>query len=231
MTNKFKNKYRTQTTRWRHWDYGWNAAYFVTICTKNRECWFGKVANGKMILNDIGKIAHDCWLHIPHHFPFVQLGDHVIMPNHVHGIIIIDKPDDGHMDDHDMVEAQNFAPLQQPQQPQQQQQQQQQQRPPPQQQRPPQQQPHPKPPSTTKNRFGPQSKNLASIIRGFKIGVTKHARLINPDFAWQSRYHDHVIRDDASHQRIARYIQNNPAQWQEDSFHPKKPNADKKGSK
>jgi REP element-mobilizing transposase RayT len=60
---------------------------------------------------------------------------------------------------------------------------------------------------------------LASIIRGFKIGVTQNARLINPRFAWQSRYHDHIIRDKTSFERIAAYIKNNPADWKKDKFY------------
>ncbi|MCB9081883.1 MAG: hypothetical protein H6555_09255 [Lewinellaceae bacterium] len=191
MPDKFRNKFRIESARLKHWDYGWNAAYFVTICTQNRECFFGDVVNGKdalpcVSLSPIGEIAHNCWLAIPSHFPFVKLGEHIVMPNHVHGIVVIDKPDDGRD-----VETQNFASL----------------------------------PVTesvtespTKNKFGPQSKNLASIIRGFKIGVTQAARLINPDFAWQPRYHDHIIRDDASFYRIAAYIKNNPRNWSSDQF-------------
>ncbi|KXK39159.1 MAG: hypothetical protein UZ09_BCD002001014 [Bacteroidetes bacterium OLB9] len=72
--------------------------------------------------------------------------------------------------------------------------------------------------SSTKNQFGPQSKNLASIIRGFKIGVTVNARKITPGFAWQPNYHDHVIRDNNEYQRIKIYIINNPANWKEDKF-------------
>lgn len=64
-----------------------------------------------------------------------------------------------------------------------------------------------------KNQFGPQSKNLASIIRGFKIGVTKNARQINPDFQWQSRYHDHIIRNEKSFINITKYIKNNVSNW------------------
>jgi len=70
-----------------------------------------------------------------------------------------------------------------------------------------------------KNQFGTQSKNLASIIRGFKIGVTKNARQINPGFAWQSRYHDHIIRNEKSYQTISEYIINNPLNWSEDKFY------------
>ena len=66
------------------------------------------------------------------------------------------------------------------------------------------------------NQFGPQRKNLASIIRGFKIGVTTRARKINPHFAWQSRYHDHIIRNDKSFERICNYILSNPENWDVD---------------
>ncbi len=63
------------------------------------------------------------------------------------------------------------------------------------------------------NEFGPQSKNLASIIRGFKSSVTIRARKINPAFGWQSRFHDRIIRDDAEYERIAKYIRDNPKNW------------------
>jgi len=68
------------------------------------------------------------------------------------------------------------------------------------------------------NKFGPQSKNLASIVRGFKSGVTINARKINTGFGWQSRFYDHIIRNDESFQRIANYIVNNPAKWNDDKF-------------
>jgi putative transposase len=70
-----------------------------------------------------------------------------------------------------------------------------------------------------KNKFGLQSKNLASIIRGFKIGVTKNARKAHVDFKWQARFHDHIIRNDESYHRIKNYICNNPTTWVVDKFH------------
>jgi putative transposase len=70
--------------------------------------------------------------------------------------------------------------------------------------------------STTK--FGPQSKNLASIIRGFKSSVTINARKINSEFTWQTRFHDHIVRDFDAFHRIEHYIQNNPANWGEDLY-------------
>jgi len=195
---KYRNKYRIPSARASWWDYGRNAAYFVTICTQNRECWFGEITDGVMGLSGIGHIANSCWYETPNHFPFVELGAHIVMPNHVHGIIIINKPDDGRNDGHNdgrtvgtqnFVETQNIASLQRPD------------------------------TNKPKNQFGPQSQNLASIIRGFKTGVTKHARQINPDFTWQSRYHDHIIRDEKSYHNITQYIINNPLKWQEDKFY------------
>ncbi len=68
------------------------------------------------------------------------------------------------------------------------------------------------------NTFAPQSKNLASIIRGFKSSVTINAQKINANFGWQSRFHDHIIRNEESFQRISDYIINNPSKWQDDKF-------------
>jgi len=75
------------------------------------------------------------------------------------------------------------------------------------------------PTPTPKNKFGPQSKNLASIIRGFKSAVTKNARKTHADFAWQSRFYDHIIRNERSYQTISEYIVNNPANWAKDKFY------------
>lgn len=75
--------------RIRNFDYSQSGYYFVTICVKNREEWFGKIINGKMVLNKFGKIANNVWLNIPIHYQNVILDEFVIMPNHIHGIIII----------------------------------------------------------------------------------------------------------------------------------------------
>ena len=89
---KFKNKYRIPSSRLQTWDYGSNGSYFITICTKSREHFFGEIVDGKMQLNEIGKIAEQYWMEISNHFSFIELGNFVVMPNHVHGILIIDKP-------------------------------------------------------------------------------------------------------------------------------------------
>jgi putative transposase len=92
MTEKFKNKYRISSARLQTWDYGSNGSYFVTICTYKRICYFGRIESGIMQLSDLGNIAQKCWQEIPNHFPFVELSEFVVMPNHVHGIITIMKP-------------------------------------------------------------------------------------------------------------------------------------------
>ncbi|MGV8815591.1 MAG: hypothetical protein ACOH2D_15930 [Gelidibacter sp.] len=231
MAEKFRNKYRIESTRLQNWDYGNNAAYFVTICTKNRIHYFGdivetqniaslnaetqNIASLQMQLSEIGKIANQNWLSIPKHFPFVKLGNHVIMPNHVHGIIIIDKPMDS-------VETQNIASQQQKQnigsgeqetqgiayiqhtvniasweQ---------------------ETQGIASLPPSTNNKFGPQSNNLASIIRGYKSSVKTYATINTIDFVWQPLFHDHIIKSDNAFHRISEYILNNPRNWKKDTF-------------
>jgi putative transposase len=72
-----------------------------------------------------------------------------------------------------------------------------------------------------KNKFGPQSKNLASVIRGFKGSVTTYARINKILFDWQPRFHDHIIRNDVELIKIKTYIQNNVKNWNRDKFHRK----------
>ena len=90
-TDKYQNKYRIQSSRLQNWDYGWNAVYFITICTNNRECYFGEIVDGKMKLSNIGEIANVFWYEIPSHFQFVKLDAFVVMPNHIHGILILNN--------------------------------------------------------------------------------------------------------------------------------------------
>ena len=203
---KFKGKYRIASARWAAWDYSSNAAYFITICVANRAHDFGRVVGGKMILSPLGESAQECWEEIPKHFPFVELSENVVMPNHVHGVIVIAKPVEtqniaspqhDYASPQDIASPQNIAP-------------------PVQTQNIASLQNH----ASVPNKFGPQSQNLASIVRGYKIGVTKFARQNNIPFAWQARYHDHVIRNAAEHERINQYIFSNPLNWKDDEFYP-----------
>ncbi len=89
----YKNNFRRKTTRLRGWDYTSPGWYFVTICTRNRQPFFGRIANGVMHLSPIGKIADQYWREIPNHTAgHVSLDAFVVMPNHVHGIIVIHTP-------------------------------------------------------------------------------------------------------------------------------------------
>ena len=195
----FKNKYRIETTRLKTWDYGKNATYFVTICTKGKEHFFGEIQNEKMVLNEIGIIVREEWLRTPIIRPDMnlRLDEFVVMPNHFHGIICIgnNQYNDGDaMNGKDIVRGRDAMHRV----------------------------------STTNdnntennssNKFGPQSKNLASIIRGFKSAVSKQARRCVEIFGWQGRYHDHIIRDHESYLRILQYILSNQANWKEDIFY------------
>ncbi|MCX7544250.1 transposase [Marinicella gelatinilytica] len=89
MEDQFKNKYRRDSTRLQHWDYGSNAAYFVTLCTKNRVCSLGDVVEGEIQLSETGIIANILWYEIKHHAINIGLDAFVVMPNHVHGIIFL----------------------------------------------------------------------------------------------------------------------------------------------
>jgi REP element-mobilizing transposase RayT len=92
----YKNKYRIESARHPNWDYSANGWYFITICTQNRQYFFGNIQNGIMDLSIAGKIAQKLWGDIPDRFPHVQLNAFIVMPNHIHGILIIDRlPDDG----------------------------------------------------------------------------------------------------------------------------------------
>ena len=292
---KYKNKYRTQSFRFPAWDYGSAGMYFITICTQNRTCFFGKIADDEMQLSPIGQIVQTEWLKTFAMRPDMHLfmGEFVVMPNHFHAVIGIGQnqyntPQPDAMGNGIRVATNNGAgisvgrgamhctsnetgqvtnndgagisvgrgamhctsnetgrvtnndgagiseggaihctstigngnttgdgaianagvqyhiidtiiPLMdgtdddfvlQP----------------------------INYPIKTKNKFGPQSKNLASVVRGFKSAVTMAARRIDPNFQWQSLYHDHIIRNNESYGRISDYIINNPLKWQEDRF-------------
>jgi len=198
-TEKYKNKYRIKSARRPDWDYGWNAAYFITICTHNRNHYFGDIVNEQMQLSEIGKIAKKYWMEIPKHFPFVDLGAMIIMPNHTHGIIIINKPDyddDGGGGEYRTVETLHATSL------------------------PPSSRTETIPKINKKMAFiSPKKGSLSTIIRSYKSVVTKNTRKIQSNFSWQTRFHDHIIRNNQSFKRIEEYIRNNPQNWSKDKFY------------
>ncbi|MGQ9620274.1 MAG: hypothetical protein ACUVTX_04735 [Bacteroidales bacterium] len=191
MTEKFRNRYRIASARLQTWDYGRNGAYFITICTGNRNCYFGNIQSGVMHLSELGHIARKLWLEIPAHFPFVKLSGFVVMPDHIHGIIIIDKPQTNNNENINTVtvETPNLGVS-----------------------------------TVTDPKIGDNSKKwkpatIGVIINQYKRIVTINARLIDPGFRWQPRFHDHIIRNAGELNRIRNYIINNPAKWRDDDFY------------
>lgn len=177
-----------QTTRLPYWDYRNSGAYFVTICTKNKEHYFGEIANGCMQYSPIGAIADVLWSEIKNRHDNIELGEFVIMPNHMHGIVMLDNDDNLYDDNLEILHNLNvrtghaLSVL-------------------------------------GENRFQNIGKNsLSSIIGGYKSAVSKHANRLNLPFAWQARFHEHIIRDEQSFLQISDYVIHNPAKWELDRF-------------
>jgi REP element-mobilizing transposase RayT len=211
---KFKNKYRISSTRLKNWNYGNNGAYFITICTANRTHYFGNIKNGILQLNDTGILAKKYWGEIPEHFPFIELGNFVIMSNHIHGILIIDNQENNANLDINLnanlnpVQTRLIASPQPPQSPQ----------PPEPPKSPESPKSSPKKGGITGNKNPMFHKNISRIIRWHKGRCTFEIRKINSNFGWQSSFHDHVIRNGLSFDRIQNYIEKNPLNWEKDTF-------------
>ncbi len=199
-----------RSIRLKGYDYSSPGVYYLTLCTEHRYHLFGKIENGKMILSDEGKNVQKCWYEIPNHYPNVELDAFVIMPNHIHGIIIIKYSDN-------IVEANNNSPFiegandHSPQ------------RFPDSPQRFPDS-PQRFPDSPQRFPDSPQrprgtSKTVGAIVRGFKIGVTKLLREKYKEDIWQRNYYEHIVRTEADLNRIRKYINNNPMNWKGDRFH------------
>jgi REP element-mobilizing transposase RayT len=92
MCSLFRNKFRNESFRKNSHDYSSVGTYFITICTHMGLPYFGNISSSKMILSESGRIANKLWFEIPEHFPFVSLDEFVVMPNHIHGIVIIQSP-------------------------------------------------------------------------------------------------------------------------------------------
>jgi REP element-mobilizing transposase RayT len=81
--------HRRRSIRLKGYDYSQAGAYFITVCTQGRACLFGDVVGEEMRLNDAGRVVQAIWDALPGHFPFVELDEFVVMPNHVHGVVWI----------------------------------------------------------------------------------------------------------------------------------------------
>lgn len=215
---KFKHKYRIESTRAQWWDYGWNGSYFITICTKNRKHFFGKIKNAQFIPSPAGQLAENIWLDIPEKFPYANLDEFQVMPNHIHGIIILDNnqpPQESNPSPQESIPPpQESIPSPQESIPSLQKT-----NPSPQESNPPPQESIPPPQGGFAGGKNPMvNENISRILRWYKGRCSYEIHKTNAEFAWQSRFHDHIIRNELEYRRIVNYIINNPANWEEDEF-------------
>jgi len=91
MNAKYQSKYRTQSLRLQNWDYAWNAAYFITLCTDKKVCYFGEVEEGVVLLSSLGVLADVLWYEIKNHAENIELAGFVVMPNHIHGVLVLNN--------------------------------------------------------------------------------------------------------------------------------------------
>lgn len=195
-------RHQRRSIRLRGYDYANAGACYITICTHERLHRFGRITHGVMHPSPLGDIVKRCWDAIPEHMPHAGVGEFVVMPNHVHGIVIIrhrlapyntacDATDDGGVGaDHD----------------------------------------RPLPDSRSPADPGPLSRSmpivpvgsLGRIVASFKSAVTRAAYhdglLTRGTPVWQRNYYERIIHDAAEHDRIARNIADNPAKWERDRF-------------
>src|SRR3989338_3147240 len=103
-----------RSIRLKGYDYSRNGAYFITVCAQNRTCFFGNIKQGEMILNDAGKMAQDIWIEIPEYYDGIEINAFQIMPNHIHGIIIVGaraRPHPHQENSHKKVALADVVPL------------------------------------------------------------------------------------------------------------------------
>jgi putative transposase len=191
------NKER-KNIRLSRWDYSYEGVYFTTICCKDRNFFFGKIKENEMILSEIGLITSKYWLEIPYHFPHVKLDEFVVMPNHIHGILILDyslvgtrhgvslrSPSGYNVGPcHGMALPARWENCQQI------------------------------------NQFSKPVRNSVSvIINQFKSSVKRWCNKNGSNyFQWQSRFYDQILHNEESIDLIREYIGNNPKNWSYDEL-------------
>jgi REP element-mobilizing transposase RayT len=197
---KTMNQHHRRSIRLKEYDYSQPGEYFVTICTHNHECTLGEIINGEMRLNEIGKIVEEEWLRTAIIRPDIQLDLYVIMPNHIHGIIVLNEGR-GTLKSNNPVGANCHSP-----------------------QKETQNNPFNNGAyidgayndTPLRNMFRSPSNTVGAIVRGFKSATTKRInekRGASGIPFWQRNYYDRVIRSDNELNNIRDYIRNNVLQW------------------
>jgi REP element-mobilizing transposase RayT len=198
-----------------HWDYSDNAIYFITIVTQNRECNLGHVNKGEMIFSDFGKIVNDEWLKSFEMRHELFLDEYIIMPNHLHAIVLLKKTNNDQLFDFQRmngtngtnIETHGRASLQQ------------------------QPTEYSIKPSTEPSNFIRKPQSISSFVAGFKSAVNSKIDDFIDEFGlnipkynfknhfFQPNYHDHIIRNTSEYRRIKEYIIKNPLKWKDDNFY------------
>lgn len=165
-----------------------SGCYFVTICTAGKLHYFGQIENAEMQLNELGRFVAENLQDIATHYPYAEIPLFVVMPNHIHLIIWINDKMNDRCIRRDAINGVSTT-------------------------------------NTNKNIGGitgnknPMLSNcLGAVIRGIKARVTHYANKQHIPFAWQTRFHDRIIRNHEECNRIAEYIENNPALWNTDEY-------------
>lgn len=223
LMSKFRDKYRIESNRLRGWDYSRGGVYYITIVTANQRCLFGDIVSDKIILNDFGTIVNDEWMKSFDIRQELFLDEYVVMPNHLHAIVMIGEKRLGNMND-------NVAKFRDG--------------------RPSISNPDASIPNNLpflkheyikhiiaksqegyiwyKSSFSSKPKTLSSFVRCLKSAVINQIddyidanqmslekfNRYNP--LWQANFHDHIIRDYDSYLRIVRYIRDNPKNWNDE---------------
>jgi len=183
-----------RSIRLQDYDYSQEGAYFITICTQGKECLFGNIVDGEMVLNDAGGMVQKEWGKLINRFSHIKLDKFVVMPNHFHGIVIIKNAPVGVPlvgTQHGLVyknrqregRPQGYAPTKK---------------------------------RETIGKIVGTFKSLTTnqYIRGVK---SKKYPSFEKRF-WQHNYHEHIIRNEESWQTVRDYIINNPEKWEDDVF-------------
>lgn len=195
---KYKNRYRVSSARadWHAYDGGF---YHVTVCTKDRELYFGEIVEGAMRLSEIGKYAEEQFQNVTSYYFYAEIPVFIVMPNHIHAIVVIDnrtprrdaihRVSDIHRVKEDMMDDPSMDSE------------------------------TPKG-GLTGNDNPMLHQRLGTVIRGLKARVTHYANEKGIGFAWQSRFHDRIIRNQKDLNETAKYVENNVVKWKEDEMHP-----------
>lgn len=185
---KFKDRYRIASARAAWHDY-LGGAYFVTICTHDKEYYFGRIVGGQMVFSKIGDYANGLFQDVSTYYPYAEIPAFVVMPNHIHAIVIIDgwiRNDITCRDAIHHVSETTQADTQRG--------------------------------GITGHDNPMLYRSLGTVIRGLKGRVSHFANENGLVFIWQSRFHDRIIRNQDAMNEFALYIENNVPRWHEDDL-------------